>query len=104
MKRIIIAASAIFVILAAVSFYSSQNQQVRDGYCQDIERGIRENGTYNGTTFCYTPEQAKGNITVPEELRKRTDLACICANYHDGEKKIFTINLARKSTPIPFGN
>jgi len=83
-------------IIGGVVVYNYSSTEERDygEYCQSIQESANSNVSINGTTYCYTPEQAKGNITVPEELKDRTDLACICINYFDGRKTISTINIA----------
>lgn len=58
-------------------------------YCKNVEEGIRQNQTFNGTISCYPPGVFEVNLS--DKVEENTELRCVCRKSYRGKESFFAI-------------
>lgn len=58
-------------------------------YCTEIEQGIQQNKSFNGSVACYPPGVL--NVNVSDEVDDRTEIRCVCRKTLNGVDQYITI-------------
>ena len=77
--------------LTGVIVYDQLNRG--EEYCNNIEREVVENQSFESSVACYTPRDF--DVRRNEDLVNRTDLDCICRIIDDNGVRLTTVSTSR---------
>lgn len=81
--RILLLVSIALGLVSGLLVFSLLQDEAEDSFCKGLEEQVRENQSFNGTVACFEPSES--GFDLPEEIRDRADIRCVCRLVQNGE-------------------